>query len=230
MPTPPPPLLLLPATALPALGGRSLTVRPLTRADAGGAAVLVARAFAAAGSAPLGDVAAFVDLCLAGDAASPAGLVAELAMEGEGAEDDDSLASALNPLNKPAVLVGFAAVAGPGRAAVDRAAADAGAPPTALPPGAAVLTNVAVHPAARRAGVGRSLVAAAEGVARAAGAAGLWLEPRGGGSGAAARALYAAAGYEPAEAGGDGGSGGGLGALLGRLTGERRPGLLVKRF
>jgi len=215
----------------------TITVRRITPADAGGAAVLVARAFAAAGSAPLGDVSSFIARCLleAADADdAPVGLVADLAApSGEGGAG--TAPPFPFPPGRSTVVVGFAAVAGPGRAAVDRAAADGGASPSALPPGAAVLTNVAVDPRARRCGVGKALVAGAEAAARAEGAAGLWLEPRPGAGGAAARALYAACGYERAvvEAGGGAAAGdSGLGALFGRLVRatKRTPELLVKRF
>ena len=228
-----------------------ITVRHIAPGDAGGAAVLVARAFAAAGSAPLGDVSSFVARCLGGGPDAPAGLVAVLEAgstegggeEGGGREGAGAAwtagpppppsSSFSFPPGRASVVVGFAAVAGPGRAAVDRAASDGGASPSALPPGAAVLTNVAVDPRARRCGVGRALVAGAEAVARAAGAGGLWLEPRPGPGGAAARALYAACGYEPATGQEEGsGAGAGLGGLLGRLARatQRTPDLLVKRF
>lgn len=57
----------------------------------------------------------------------------------------------------------------------------------------AELLTVSVVPEARRAGLGRALVAACEAGARAAGARRLYLEV--GAANAAARALYAAAGY-----------------------------------
>ena len=62
--------------------------------------------------------------------------------------------------------------------------------------GEAEILTLAVDPVSRRSGIGRALVDAAVGTALAMGAQTLWLEVAD--DNAAARALYASAGFEPA--------------------------------